>query len=320
MLSGSLKNDISSLKSKLESLSVVLNSTTETEPKNKSNEENQKKKVEDINEKIQNLLKKDQIIKLNIGGKVFKTTNSTIMSNSDSLIAKIVQSTPDLSKEIFFDRSFKHFSTVLDYMRDNKLNLKSFKKWDREEIQDELVYYNLSQVSNKKSEYDIEWDQAQSKSGACTVSTEDSRVLKVHSTGCYTHFLTNKTWTDENFVIEIESNVQQTDSYLYVGIINESYSLTSNCMCCSPSNCYYVQCNGYIKCNSTSNNVPEFNWQSAQQVIGMRVNLPERKLQFYIPDGYESPMYDLSGNNFRVVGGHCNTGNGTMTILTCYEA
>jgi len=38
-----------------------------------------------------------------------------------------------------------------------------------------------------------------------------------------------------------------------------------------------------------------------------------------IPDKVEAGPYNITGNSFRVVSGHCNTGNGTLTILSCEE-
>jgi hypothetical protein len=51
----------------------------------------------------------------------------------------------------------------------------------------------------------------------------------------------------------------------------------------------------------------------------MKVDLDEKTVLFYIPDVAEAGPFTLNGSNFRIVGGHCNSGNGSITILTCYE-
>ena len=134
----------------------------------------------------------------------------------------------------------------------------------------------------------------------------------------YTHFLTNRVFTDENFTIEFESSVSQTDNYYYIGIINESYSTSGNCGCCNPSNSYYIQCDGSTHINSTRNN-GTLSWYSQSCIIGMRVYLSDKTIYFYkdTPDNEVGPFTIVSGTNFRVFAGHCNSGNGELKILSC---
>ena len=44
-------------------------------------------------------------------------------------------------------------------------------------------------------------------------------------------------------------------------------------------------------------------------------------MYFLFPDKNDKELgpYTLTGNDFRVYAGHCNSGNGTITILDCYE-
>jgi len=171
---------------------------------------------------------------------------------------------------------------------------------------------------SKKEALDLLWDQGLSKQGVCTV-TEDPKVMRVHSNTCYTHFVTNMQFKEENFYVEIELNVQQTDDYFYIGIVNETYNYASNCMCCNPPNAFYVQCNGSIHINAQTHNNNSFAWRSEKTIMGIKVLLSEKKIYFMIPDKVEAGPYNITGNSFRVVSGHCNTGNGTLTILSCEE-
>lgn len=322
MLSSNLKDNLFGLKSQLENLEKVLGSTPD-EIKKMSEEKKEGKKFTNTEVKLSELLQKDKIIKLNIGGKVFKTKESTLKAFPGSKLAKALEEKQFVNdNEIFFDRTFNNFDLILNYLREKKINMKKLNKFEKEDLIVEMDYYGLSEEVNinKKLEYDLEWDQGLSKAGACTVDPEDKKRLKVHSTTCYTHFVTNITWKDEIFVVEFDSNVQQTDNYLYFGIVNESYSLTGNCMCCSPGNSVYLQCDGNFKINSTYINNPAFAFYSQPTIIGMKVNLQEKNVYFYIPDRCEAGPFTLNGNTFRLVAGHCNTGNGSINILTCFEA
>jgi len=174
--------------------------------------------------------------------------------------------------------------------------------------------------NNKKGFIDIGWDQALSKAGMCTVDPNDSKKVRIHSTTCYTHFLTNRTFTDENFVIELETTVTQTDNYFYIGIVSETYSTTGNCMCCNPANSYYIQCDGSTHINAQRTENTQMAWNSQHVTVGLKVNLQEKQITFYIVDkGEVGPFPIATGNNWRVVAGHCNTGNGDITITDCYE-
>lgn len=313
-----LKDDLLSLKEKLLNIEKEFdNKLTEVEMK--------EDKFKQVEQKLEEYIStKDQIITLNIGGKKYLTKLSTLLSVKDTLFYKLVndyiEKKEEIPKEIFFDRSYTFFSFILEFLRTKKFNLKSFNRYDREDILAEIEYYGLTSVLNlnKKCAIDLKWSQGLSKSEAFTID-QDEQTLRVHSTTCYTHFLTDPQFTDENFEVEIEVNVAQTDSYFYIGIVNENYNFNGNCMCCNPSNAYYVQCDGSIHINANRSTDTRFNWGSNKTIIGMKVMLIENQISFYIPDVCEVGPFTLSnGKTWRVVSGHCNTGNGTITILNSY--
>jgi hypothetical protein len=282
-------------------------------------------KIKDIDAKIEELSNtKDTIISLNVGGKIFKTKTSTLCGFKDSLFYRLVgthvEKGTEVPKEIFIDRSYQHFPKILDFLRSKQLSLKGFNKFDKQDILDELEYYGLSEgFRTKRNEIEIAWDQALSKVGECDVSTEDDKVMNVHSRSCYCHFVTNKAFTTEDFQITLESTVTQTDNYYYLGVVNESYSYTGNCMCCNPAHSYYIQCDGSTHINATRTENTTLRWGGENVTITLKVWLSKKQIQFIVDGKGESTVYNISGNTFRFVAGHCNTGNGQITIAECIE-
>lgn len=312
-----LKDDLLSLKGKLETIEI------EFEKRLVEVEEKQKK-FKEIENKFDEIIKtKDSWIKLNIGGKIFKTKLSTLLSIKDTLFYNLlslhIENNTDIPNEIFIDRSFENFDLILDFIRNKNVNIKGKDKLQRLQIIDDFDFYGLDHFKQgKKNEVDIEWDQSLSKAGACTVDINDGRILKVHSTGCYTHFVTNKLWNNDNFQIELESTVTQTDNYYYIGLVNESYSMTGNCMCCNPPNSFFIKCDGNVYISQASYPMSNLSWNSQNVTIGMKVYLDEKKIYFYVEGKGECGPYTITGSNFRVVAGHCNSGNGNLKITNCF--
>jgi hypothetical protein len=315
-----LKDDLLSLKEKLEGIEK------EFQDKLKLVDENSKKFVEADNKLEQLVKKNDFFISLNIGGKIFKLKLSSLIKKKDTLFYNVLIDYSDsgsLPTELFFDRSYVHFPIILTYLRSGVLASQKLQKFEKEELNTELEYYGLKDIRNKRHDIELYWDQNLSKQGMCTVDPSEKQKVTVHSTSCYCHFVTDRTFdsNDNDFYVELESTVTQNDSYYYIGLVTESYSYTGSCMCCNPVNAYYVQCNGTIHINSTTNTNTAFNWQSEKVNIGIKVSPREKKIQFFLPDKeIESDTYCIStGNNFRIVAGHCNTGSGSITISKCYS-
>jgi len=314
-----LKDDLLGLKSKLADLELAFD-TTGTETTLKEEKIVPVKVYQNSEEKMSDLLNKEKFIKLNIGGKIFKTNTATLKNFPESLFSKELENNQG-AKELFFDRTFYNFGLILSFLREKKISFKKLSKYDKEDLERELEFYQLTQYVDisKKRQIDVNWDMVNSKAGNCSLENEDQKILRVNSTTCYCHFVVNKTFNDENFEIEFDANVAQTDNLFYFGIVNENYSLTGNCMCCTPTGAYYIQCNGNVKNSGTTvpNNL--FNWGSQKTTIGLRVNLQEKTIIYYIPEKGETEPYPIVGNSWRVVSGHCNTGNGTITINSCVE-
>jgi hypothetical protein len=313
-----LKDDLISLKAKLEGIEC------EFQDRLKVIDESSKKFVEADNRLKQLVDKNDYFISLNIGGKIFKIKLSTLIKKKDTLFYNVLveyAETQQLPKELFFDRSYIHFPIILNFLRSGVFTTGKLTKFEKEDFNIELDYYGLRDLRNKRNDIELCWDQGLSKVGMCTVDPGEKSKVTVHSTSCYCHFVTDRTFSssDSDFYVELDSKVTQTDSYYYIGIVNENYSYTGNCGCCNPANFFYVQCNGSVHINSTTTTNPAFSWQSENVIIGLKVLLKEKKIIFTLPEkDVESEPYNLTGNNFRLVAGHCNTGNGSITITKCY--
>jgi hypothetical protein len=141
-----LKEDLIGLKSKLENLEKEF----ETKLKDVEEKESKFKKLDDHINEIVNT--KDTVLKLNVGGKVFSTKISTLLSVKDTLFYKListsVENSNEVCKEIFFDRSYRHFPFILDYLRTKKFSVKGYTVYDIEDIAEEAEYYGLSEILN----------------------------------------------------------------------------------------------------------------------------------------------------------------------------
>jgi hypothetical protein len=313
-----LKDDLVKIKDKLEFIQEEFNKKAEFI-------DEKSKKFKDIDNKFEEVKQiNDFFVRVNVGGKNFLTRFSVLTSAKDtlffSLFSKYIED-QNFPKELFFDRSYIHFPVVLEYLKYSKLSLNNYTSLEKEEIKQELEFYGIDLYArNKREEIDIEWNMSSSKIGACSIDSEDKKVLRVHSTTCYTHFVTDKKFSDENFIIEFDSTVSQNDTYYYIGLMNENYSLTGNCGCCTPANCYYIRCDGSILINGARHN-SNLAWNSQPVVIGMKVFLSEKQIYFYkdTPENEVGPFPITNGNNFTAYAGHCNSGNGNLKINACYR-
>ena len=323
-MKSSLIDELLGLKSKLENMEKEVYEISEQKPLEEQQQINDTDNTKRLEDKLEESLStKDQVISLNIGGKIFLTKQATLLAHEGSLfhsiISKNTQENNEPLKELFFDRSPSYFSHVLNFLRTKKISYKKMNKFQREELKNEIEYYGLKELLPSKKNLDIEWDSVLSKQGMFTVNTDDHRIIRLHSTTCYTHFLTNRTFTDENFIIELESSVVQTDNYYYLGIINEQYNTTSNCGCCNPTNSYYIQCDGSTHINGVRTENTQMAWHSQPILITLKVNLSEKNIIFSIENKGELGPFPIMGRDFKVYAGHCNSGNGEIKINDCYE-
>uniref|UniRef100_A0A2P2J4R6 Uncharacterized protein MANES_09G103400 n=1 Tax=Rhizophora mucronata TaxID=61149 RepID=A0A2P2J4R6_RHIMU len=81
-------------------------------------------------------------IKLNVGGKLFETTISTLQSGGpDSLLAALSRRRPT-SDPVFIDRDPEIFSVLLSLLRSNRLP-STARRFSKQELADEALYYGI---------------------------------------------------------------------------------------------------------------------------------------------------------------------------------
>mmetsp|Transcript_34337 Transcript_34337/g.35629 ORF Transcript_34337/g.35629 Transcript_34337/m.35629 type:complete len:284 (+) Transcript_34337:104-955(+) len=212
-----LKEDLSGLKSKLENI--------EDEFENKLKEvENKESKFKRIDEQIEELIsKKDSVIKLNIGGKIFQTKLSTLLSVQDTLFSKIITSAMDAKEnisELFFDRSFTHFHIILDYLRTKRFNCRGMNKWDVDDLQLECEYYGIKEIDDILIEMqkEVEFVAFESAGRYSTAGTHEVKGLSDRS-------MTKGICVQSPYHIIIEMNFEHEFEKIEVGGWNGNPSL-----------------------------------------------------------------------------------------------
>jgi len=168
---------LSGLKSRLENI--------EGEFESKLKEvESKESKFKRIDEQIEELIsKKDTVIKLNVGGRIFQTKYSTLLSVKDTLFAKIISSAIDKGEtitELFFDRSYTHFHLVLDYLRTKKFIPKGLAKSTIDELKVECEYYGITSIDEVLAEMmkEVDFISFESSGRYSTAGTHELKGLK----------------------------------------------------------------------------------------------------------------------------------------------
>lgn len=145
-----LKDDIQGLKEKLESIEKEYNiKMLQVDDKGKY--------FDDIDKSVREIIEnKDSLIDLNIGGRVFRTKISTILSVKDTLFYKIIverqKNNEKICEEIFLDRNYDTFPIFLDYLRTRSISTSKYSKFELDDICRESLYYGFQEI-NEKLEY-----------------------------------------------------------------------------------------------------------------------------------------------------------------------
>lgn len=105
--------------------------------------------MEDENIQLANRTLNQERIKLNVGGKLFETTVSTIRSGGpESLLYALSNRPRDDRNPIFIDRDPEIFSVLLSLLRTNRLP-SSARRFSKQELFDEAIFYGIE--ANLKS-------------------------------------------------------------------------------------------------------------------------------------------------------------------------
>lgn len=85
----------------------------------------------------------DDRIKLNVGGKLFETTVTTLRSGGpDSLLAALSHRDADDHNPVFIDRDPEIFSVLLSLLRNNRVP-STARRFSKQELADEALYYGI---------------------------------------------------------------------------------------------------------------------------------------------------------------------------------
>lgn len=90
-----------------------------------------------------------EVVELNVGGRVFVTTRSTLCKHSNSMLAAMFSgdlqpAQQDNKGRFFIDRNGDHFAIILAYLRDEPLQLLGF-GMQRRALEAEARFYQVVQ-------------------------------------------------------------------------------------------------------------------------------------------------------------------------------
>lgn len=233
MTSSLFTDDLLGLKNKLDEIEKQFEEKT----KEADVKREQFKKLDDQIADLVNT--KDAVVKLNVGGKIFQTKVATLLSVKDTLFFKYIlqkseEDKDNVPKEIFFDRSYRLFPLILDYLRTKKFSLKSLNRYDIDDLELEAEYYGLGEIleelaeSRKEVEF-VSFNSSGQYSNAGTHKLEDLKDKSMTKGICVQspYYIT----IEFNFEHEIDSievsGMNGNSSVFYVGNGANAKILTS---------------------------------------------------------------------------------------------
>ena len=97
----------------------------------------------------------NSVLKLNVGGKEFMTTQGTLSSDQNSMLARMfttdtngrIPATQDANGAFFIDRCPKYFGVILNFLRSGKLE--KVANVDLKFLQNEAEYFCIQGKMNK---------------------------------------------------------------------------------------------------------------------------------------------------------------------------
>lgn len=103
-------------------------------------------KADEVIEKIKKE-KKDELVKINIGGKEAQTYLCNLLNHQDSLFYHLILSDlklyGNIRSEFFFDRTYEYFNIIINYLRTGILLIEDLKSQNKLELYEELQFYGL---------------------------------------------------------------------------------------------------------------------------------------------------------------------------------
>jgi hypothetical protein len=93
-----------------------------------------------------NLESQEELVKLYVGGELFKVSKATLLLQKDSYFTAMISGGYSSNDEVFIDRSSDMFTLVLDFLRDGIVVQDSSKNLDKLNL--EAKYFSLSALTN----------------------------------------------------------------------------------------------------------------------------------------------------------------------------
>lgn len=134
--------------------------------------------------------RKDQWIKLNVGGVTFLTTRTTLCRDTKSFLYRLCQDDPDLNSDkdesgaYLIDRDGSYFSPVLNYLRHGKLVVDS--NISLEGVLEEAEFYNIEKlvglIKQQIASRDLQNSQARVKNVYRVLQCSEEELAQMVST------------------------------------------------------------------------------------------------------------------------------------------
>jgi hypothetical protein len=135
-------------------------------------------------------VRKDEWIKLNVGGQTFMTTRTTLCHDPKSFLYRLCQDDPDLNSDkddsgaFLIDRDPSYFSPVLNYLRHGKLVLGPHLAL--EGVLEEAEFYNIADLialtRQQIIERDAKWDRCYVKNVYRVLQCSEEELTQMVST------------------------------------------------------------------------------------------------------------------------------------------
>lgn len=139
---------------------------------------------------VNSVSRRDEWIKLNVGGTTFMTTRTTLSKDAKSFLYRLIQDEPDLNTDkdengaYLIDRDATYFGPVLNYLRHGKLVIN--KDLAEEGVLEEAEFYNITDliklVKDKIRERDAKQNQTYMKNVYRVLQCSEEELTQMVST------------------------------------------------------------------------------------------------------------------------------------------
>jgi len=153
------------------------------------------------------------------------------------------------------------------------------------------------------------WDGVQHKNNFTLM--EDSKAINIKYNNCYELYVSKTVYKNGINIIRMEVDCISTTIYHSIGLINESYTFGSSCVCLKSLNSFMFDRSGNVFCNSNTVSSGIVFSDGQKHVFEIELNLENENEKFMIVKFNDSEYgpYKITGTKFKVAVGMCNGGN-----------